>query len=303
MCARWCRFVSPSFRNHANNTSISKQILSAGVSRWRAAGRVASSRLCVPIDDALKQTRLCLVLLCRAQRPNWREIRVAFCKDQPRLREGNIVSLWAVLSLRQEEEDGGWETEWDSSVFSSPLPPKNEPLLEGNPTNVAVGELETGISSAQTHRSSKQSCQKTNGAIQTPYPHLQRHRHRTIDDTIEVRSEIADGHESSPTSFSFFLDRQLSANETPAPPSPGTSMCVWCCNARTRSSSSSPFSIVCLSFLGNDATVTGGGGQGKFQRQIFRYHISLFLDSRDRRRGDPMLRGWVLSRGGGSDVT
>lgn len=48
-----------------------------------------------------------------------------------------------------------------------PPPPKNEPLLEGNPTNVAVGELETGISSAQTHRSWKnQSCQKTNGAFQ-----------------------------------------------------------------------------------------------------------------------------------------
>lgn len=185
----------------------------------------------------------------------------------------------------------------------TPPPPKRT-LAGGEPHQRGSGRTGNGnLERTDPSFVEKPVMPKDKRGFPTPYPHLQRHRHRTIDDAIEVRNEIADGHESSPTSFSFFLDRQPSANETPAPPSPGTSMCVWCCNARTRSSSSSPFSIVCLSFLGNDATVTGGGGQAKFQRQIFRYHISLFLDSRDRRRGDPMLRGWVLSRGGGSDVT
>lgn len=143
-----------------------------------------------------------------------------------------------------------------------PSPPKAKLCWRGNPTNVAVGELETGISHRPIVREKNSGVKRLfNSSSSTPIVTV------TLTIRSRLRNEIADGHESSPTSFLFFLDRQpwhLIGKRDPRSSQVSRHLRVWCCNARTRSSSSSPFSIVCLSFLGDDATVTGGGDQGKF---------------------------------------
>lgn len=136
------RFVSPRFRHHANNTSISKkpEILCASV----ASGRwPASSRLCVPIDDALKQTRLCLVLLCAGPKDQIGEKSELRSQRSAKIEGSNILSLWAVLSLCDRNGTP------PSSVHPSPQQKRNIPG-GGNPTNVVVGELGTGISYSRT---------------------------------------------------------------------------------------------------------------------------------------------------------
>lgn len=71
-------------------------------------------------------------------------------------------------------------------------PPQKRTFAGGEPHRRGSGRTGSGnLERTDPSFVEKPVMSKDKRGFPTPYPHLQRHRHRAIDDTIEVRNEIA----------------------------------------------------------------------------------------------------------------